>query len=49
VLPQEVYDAIVLGVAHSAFLDMDLSLLQKPDSVIYDVKGVLGKKAHAQL
>jgi len=49
VLPQEVYDAIVLGVAHSAFLNMDLSLLQKPDSVIYDVKGVLGKKAHAQL
>ncbi|KGO87425.1 UDP-N-acetyl-D-galactosamine dehydrogenase [Flavobacterium rivuli WB 3.3-2 = DSM 21788] len=48
-LPKETYDAIVLGVAHAAFLDMDLSLLQKPDSVIYDVKGVLGKKAHAQL
>jgi len=49
VLPKDTYDAIVLGVAHSAFLDLDLSLLQKPDSVIYDVKGVLGNKAHAQL
>jgi len=49
VVPNDVYDAIVLGVAHTKFLDMDLSLLQKPDSVIYDVKGVLGNKAHAQL
>jgi len=48
-LPKDTYDAIILGVAHSAFLDLDLSLLQKPDSVIYDVKGVLGNKAHAQL
>jgi len=49
VVPKDVYDAIVLGVAHKVFLDMDLSLLQKPDSVIYDVKGVLGNKADAQL
>jgi len=48
-VPNAVYDAIVLGVAHTAFLNMDLSVLQKPDSVIYDVKGVLGIKADAQL
>lgn len=48
-LPNDVFDAIVLGVAHSAFLDMDMSVLQKAASVIYDVKGVLGNTADAQL
>jgi UDP-N-acetyl-D-galactosamine dehydrogenase len=48
-LPDEVFDAIVLGVAHAAFLDMDMSLLRKEASVVYDVKGVLGNKADAQL
>ncbi|MFA9189934.1 nucleotide sugar dehydrogenase [Flavobacterium sp. FZUC8N2.13] len=36
------FDAIVLGVAHTPFLTMDLSKLQNTTSVIYDVKGVLG-------
>jgi UDP-N-acetyl-D-galactosamine dehydrogenase len=48
-LPNDVFDAIVLGVAHSAFLDMDMSVLQKSASVIYDVKGVLGNTADAKL
>ena len=40
-IPNEKYDAIVLGVAHKEFLDLDLEQFKKPESVIYDVKGVL--------
>lgn len=39
--PNEKYDAIVLGVAHKEFLDLDLEQFKKPESIIYDVKGVL--------
>lgn len=47
--PQETYDAIVLTVAHKSFLNMDIQALLKHDGVIYDVKGVLGNKAHKKL
>jgi UDP-N-acetyl-D-galactosamine dehydrogenase len=40
-IPKEKYDAIVLGVAHKEFLDLNLEQFKKPESVIYDVKGVL--------
>ena len=40
-IPNEKYDAIILGVAHKEFLDLDLEQFKKPESVIYDVKGVL--------
>ncbi len=40
-IPNENYDAIVLGVAHKEFLDLNLEQFKKPESVIYDVKGVL--------
>lgn len=40
-LPQDSYDAIVLGVSHQEFLSLDLEKLRKPQSVLYDVKGVL--------
>jgi UDP-N-acetyl-D-glucosamine/UDP-N-acetyl-D-galactosamine dehydrogenase len=40
-LPETTFDAIVLGVAHQAFLDMDYTSLRKEKSVLYDVKGVL--------
>ncbi len=40
-LPETTFDAIVLGVAHQAFLDMDYTALRKEKSVLYDVKGVL--------
>ena len=39
--PQKTFDAIVLGVAHNEFLDIDFESLKKEKSVIYDVKGVL--------
>lgn len=41
-IPQNTFDAIVLGVAHNEFLDLDLEPLKKEQVVVYDVKGVLG-------
>lgn len=35
------YDAIVLGVAHKEYLDMDLKPHLKNNAIIYDVKGIL--------
>jgi UDP-N-acetyl-D-galactosamine dehydrogenase len=49
VVPNQKFDALVLGVAHSAFLDLDLSQLQNSASVIYDVKGVLGDGVDGRL
>ncbi len=40
-LPTEKFDAVVLGVAHKEFLDLDIASLQKVSSVLYDVKGIL--------
>ena len=40
-LPNERYDALILGVAHKQFLDIDVKNLVVKDGVIYDVKGVL--------
>lgn len=42
-IPEEKFDAIVLGVAHNEFLDLDLKSYLKNIGVIYDVKGVLSK------
>lgn len=41
ILPKERYDTIVLGVAHKEFLTLDLEQFKNPNSVVYDVKGVL--------
>ncbi|WP_286968665.1 nucleotide sugar dehydrogenase [Flavobacterium sp. UBA4854] len=49
ILPKEKFDALVLGVAHSEFLEIDFSNLQKDKSLIYDVKGVLGSLADNRL
>ncbi|PTT16579.1 nucleotide sugar dehydrogenase [Flavobacterium sp. HMWF030] len=40
-IPKEKFDAIVLGVAHNEFLKLNFSELQKENSLLYDVKGVL--------
>ena len=40
-LPNETFDAIVLGVAHKEFLKLDFEKLKNKNAVIYDVKGVL--------
>lgn len=40
-LPEQQYDAIVLGVAHAAFLDLDYGALKKAKAILYDVKSFL--------
>ncbi|WP_175622860.1 nucleotide sugar dehydrogenase [Chryseobacterium schmidteae] len=47
-LPQTKFDAIVLGVAHNEFLELDLNALKKEEAVVYDVKGIL-KSADGKL
>ncbi|MGQ7945291.1 nucleotide sugar dehydrogenase [Flavobacterium sp. WC2509] len=39
--PSTVFDAVVLGVAHTDFQSLDIPSLRKACSVLYDVKGVL--------
>lgn len=48
-LPTVKFDATVLGVAHKQFLEMNLSNLQKENSILYDVKGIIGDKADGKL
>ncbi|MBY0486488.1 MAG: nucleotide sugar dehydrogenase [Flavobacteriaceae bacterium] len=40
-LPKQKFDGIILGVAHEEFMEIDFDSLKKPNSVLYDVKGVL--------
>ena len=42
-LPQGSYAAIILAVPHDCFKTLDLKSLQKDNSVVYDVKGVLDR------
>ena len=48
-IPKQQFDAVILGVAHHQFLDLDLSTLQNTISLLYDVKGVLGDAADGRL
>jgi len=48
-LPKDKYDAIILGVAHNEFKELDFAGLKKDKSVVYDVKGILGAKADGKL
>ncbi|MBL4677489.1 MAG: nucleotide sugar dehydrogenase [Mucilaginibacter sp.] len=41
--PEENYDAVILAVAHNEFKALDMKLLCRSNSVIYDVKGILPK------
>jgi UDP-N-acetyl-D-galactosamine dehydrogenase len=43
------YDAIVLGVAHSSFLNLNFSQYRKEKSVLYDVKGFLSDQVDGKL
>ena len=40
-LPEERFDAIILGVAHRQFEQVNLKALLREGGVVYDVKGVL--------
>lgn len=48
-IPNQKYDAVVLGVAHKEFLQLDITSLQKEKSVLYDVKGILGSGVDGKL
>jgi len=48
-ISKEKFDAIVLGVAHNEFLDLDLNKLKKGLSVVYDVKNFLKSHVDAKL
>lgn len=48
-LPNDTFDAIVLGVAHKEFTSIDFSQLKKSNGVLFDVKGVLNEKADGRL
>jgi len=43
-LPETLFDAVVLGVAHQEFLSLKLSENLKSPGIIYDVKGVLEER-----
>ncbi|WP_269225974.1 nucleotide sugar dehydrogenase [Flavobacterium eburneipallidum] len=47
--PTTTFDAIVLGVAHQEFLDLDFNAIRNKNSIVYDVKGVLGHIADGRL
>ncbi len=40
-LPEGKFDAIILGVAHNEFKNLNFGELKKENAVVYDVKGVL--------
>ncbi|OXA81424.1 UDP-N-acetyl-D-galactosamine dehydrogenase [Flavobacterium aquidurense] len=48
-VPTDKFDAIILGVSHAEFLKLNFSDLQKENSLLYDVKGVLGALADNRL
>lgn len=48
-VPNTTFDAVVLGVAHTEFKDINIDSLRNPLSVLYDVKGVLGDGVDGRL
>ncbi len=48
-MPIRKFDAIVLAVAHNEFNELDFSSLRKDNSILYDVKGILGDKVDSRL
>ena len=48
-LPILKYDALVLGVSHKEFADLDIATLTKETNVVYDVKGFLKGRVDGRL
>ncbi|MCH4553830.1 nucleotide sugar dehydrogenase [Aestuariibaculum lutulentum] len=48
-LPDNTFDAVVLAVSHSEFLNITIKNLLKPNSVLYDVKGFLKEPVNGRL
>ena len=49
ICPNSTYDAIVLTVSHNQFYNLNLSKLKNKNSVVYDVKGILGGESDKKL
>ena len=47
--PTTRFDAVVLGVSHNEFLKLELDSLRNKNSVLYDVKGILGVDVDGKL
>jgi UDP-N-acetyl-D-glucosamine/UDP-N-acetyl-D-galactosamine dehydrogenase len=47
--PAEKFDAIVLGVAHTEYVNINFDNYLKTNSIIYDVKNILGNKVTGRL
>ncbi len=48
-MPSEKFDAVVLAVSHKEFLELDLDKFKNGNTVVYDVKGVLGDRCDKKL
>ena len=48
-VPEQKYDAVVLGVAHKEFTTLDYDTLLNAKSVLYDVKGALKRAVDGKL
>ena len=48
-LPEETFDAIVLGVAHKEFLNLNFQKLKSEKAILYDVKGILKNDVDGKL
>jgi UDP-N-acetyl-D-glucosamine/UDP-N-acetyl-D-galactosamine dehydrogenase len=48
-LPNSKFDAIILGVSHKEFIDLDYNNLKKENAILYDVKGILGNIVDGKL
>jgi UDP-N-acetyl-D-galactosamine dehydrogenase len=48
-IPNEKFDAIVLGVSHNEFSTIDITALKNINAVLYDVKGIFGAESDGKL
>ncbi len=48
-MPSGEFDAVVLAVSHNEFLELDLDTFKNGNTVVYDVKGVLGDRCDKKL
>jgi len=48
-IPNQKFDAIVLGVSHSEFSTIDITALKNSNAVLYDVKGIFKDQADGKL
>jgi len=47
--PYKKYDAVVVGVSHKEFFNIDYDSIKNENAVLYDIKGILGNKADGKL